>query len=180
MTTRNKTRYAILGALSHGPRSGYDIKKFLEDNVGYFWSESYAQIYPMLKKLVVEESAHYKGDEHIGGRARSMYEITDKGQAELKDWLQSSTSLPQYRIEILLKLFFGWNADKKVSIENIKDIKAQTLMLQREYERDMKRIDSEKTESNVYPYWLSALNYTKATIDAQLIWCDETLALLED
>ena len=48
---KSKTRFAVLGILSYGPMSGYDIKKFYEQNVAGFWSESYGQIYPILKRL---------------------------------------------------------------------------------------------------------------------------------
>jgi DNA-binding PadR family transcriptional regulator len=51
---KGKTRFAVLGILSYGPMSGYDIKKFYEKNVAGFWSESYGQIYPILKRLAEE------------------------------------------------------------------------------------------------------------------------------
>ena len=51
---KSKTRFAVLGILSYGPMSGYDIKKFYEKNVAGFWSESYGQIYPILKRLAEE------------------------------------------------------------------------------------------------------------------------------
>ena len=49
----NKSKYAIMGMLSMGPMSGYDIKKRFEKSLSYFWNESYGQIYPILRKLAV-------------------------------------------------------------------------------------------------------------------------------
>ena len=49
-----RSKYAILGILSLGSMSGYDIKKMFEKSIGNFWSESYGQIYPLLKALVDE------------------------------------------------------------------------------------------------------------------------------
>ena len=46
------TRYAILGLLSLAPMSGYEIRKVAASSIGHFWSESYGQIYPTLRKLV--------------------------------------------------------------------------------------------------------------------------------
>jgi hypothetical protein len=40
------SRYALLGMLSLGPGSGYDLKKRIEGSLAHFWSESYGQIYP--------------------------------------------------------------------------------------------------------------------------------------
>ena len=50
-----KSKYAILGMLSIEPMSGYDIKKEIEENISNFWTESYGQIYPVLKSLVAEK-----------------------------------------------------------------------------------------------------------------------------
>jgi PadR family transcriptional regulator AphA len=31
--------------------SGYDIRKTVQESIRFFWSESYGQIYPALKRL---------------------------------------------------------------------------------------------------------------------------------
>ena len=45
------SRYAVLGMLSMGLKTGYAMKKHVEGNLGHFWSESYGQIYPVLRQL---------------------------------------------------------------------------------------------------------------------------------
>ena len=47
-------KFALLGILSLCPGSGYDIKKMVESSIGYFWSESYGRIYPLLEQLMKE------------------------------------------------------------------------------------------------------------------------------
>jgi len=47
----NKTRFAVLGLLSIRPMSGYDLKQVIESSTRNFWSESYGQIYPVLREL---------------------------------------------------------------------------------------------------------------------------------
>jgi DNA-binding PadR family transcriptional regulator len=37
--------------LSLRPMSGYDIRKTVQESIRFFWSESYGQIYPALKRL---------------------------------------------------------------------------------------------------------------------------------
>ena len=44
MARSNRTRYTVLGTLTHGPMTGYDIKKFIESSINNFWRESYGQI----------------------------------------------------------------------------------------------------------------------------------------
>ena len=48
------TSWTLLGMLSYEEElSGYDIKKWIDWSVGfYYWSPSYSQIYTELKKLV--------------------------------------------------------------------------------------------------------------------------------
>ncbi|MGA9048227.1 MAG: PadR family transcriptional regulator, partial [Dehalococcoidia bacterium] len=43
----NKTKYAILGLLSLKPASGYDLKKTVDWNIGFFWNENFGHIYPI-------------------------------------------------------------------------------------------------------------------------------------
>src|SRR5258708_31701724 len=45
------TPNALLGLLSLGPMSVYDIRQLISQSIGHFWSESYGQIYPGLNRL---------------------------------------------------------------------------------------------------------------------------------
>jgi hypothetical protein len=65
------SRYAVLGMLSMGLKTGYAMKKHVERNLGHFWSESYGQIYPVLRQLVADGLATCK-EERCGleGAAR--------------------------------------------------------------------------------------------------------------
>ena len=54
MAKVNKTKYAILGVLSLKPGSVYDIKKFCDKGISYFWNENFGHIYPVLKQMEAE------------------------------------------------------------------------------------------------------------------------------
>ncbi|MBL0339243.1 MAG: PadR family transcriptional regulator [Rhodospirillaceae bacterium] len=103
----NKTRYALLGMLSHQPMSGYDIKKALHMSTQYFWQESDGQIYPILAELLKEKCITSLAIESQGSRTRKVYQISSKGLEELKDWLVQEVVPTIPRNELLLKLFFG-------------------------------------------------------------------------
>ena len=47
----SRSRYAVLGALTIAPMSGYDLRAFFDQSVRFFWNESYGQIYPELRRL---------------------------------------------------------------------------------------------------------------------------------
>ena len=55
------TEAAVLGLLSHGPRSGYDLRKAVELSVGYFWGPAKSQIYAVLPRLVEGRSTRASG-----------------------------------------------------------------------------------------------------------------------
>ena len=48
------TAKALLGLLSIGPMSGYDLRQLIPWSIGQFWNESYGQIYPALKQMTAD------------------------------------------------------------------------------------------------------------------------------
>jgi DNA-binding PadR family transcriptional regulator len=93
--------------VAFGQRTGYDIKAFVDKTTRYFWAASYGQIYPELKRL--EDQGLVRGrSEPSGGRARTVYELTEAGAAALRHWLESDEeTLYELRDEGMLKLFFS-------------------------------------------------------------------------
>ena len=101
------TGRVILGLIAFGKRTGYDIKTFVDRTTRYFWAASYGQIYPELKRL--EDQGLVRGrPEPSGGRARTVYELTEAGEAALQHWLEADAE-PSYELrdEGMLKLFFS-------------------------------------------------------------------------
>src|SRR5262245_4630585 len=88
MPKENRSRYALLGLLSWGPMSGYDIKKVAEQSIANFWNESYGQIYPMLKRLAAEGLATASGEKQVGKPDRYVYALTEQGRKALQGWLR--------------------------------------------------------------------------------------------
>jgi DNA-binding PadR family transcriptional regulator len=99
--------YVVLGMVSLGARSGYDIKQDVERSIRFFWTISQAQIYPCLEEL--EHQGLVTGAEQPAGRRRRrVYEITDSGREALRSWLTVSAPVPfELRDVGLLKLFFA-------------------------------------------------------------------------
>ena len=96
----------VLGLLSHGPRSGYDIKAIVDRSTRFFWAASYGQIYPELRRL--ESEGLIEGeDAPRGGRGRRVYRLTKAGHEALVEWLFGSTVTIELRDESLLRLFFA-------------------------------------------------------------------------
>jgi DNA-binding PadR family transcriptional regulator len=101
------TGRVILGMIASGRRTGYDIKAFVDRTTRYFWAASYGQIYPELKRLGDQGLVRGR-PEPSGGRARTVYELTEAGEAALQHWLEADDE-PSYELrdEGMLKLFFS-------------------------------------------------------------------------
>jgi DNA-binding PadR family transcriptional regulator len=100
------TAKVILGMLAMRPRSGYEIKSFVDRSTRFFWAASYGQIYPELRRL--SEAGLIEGtDSPTGGRQKTVYELTRAGRHELAKWHSEPAEHFDYRDEALLKLFFA-------------------------------------------------------------------------
>src|SRR6266508_2295617 len=103
----SSTPYAILGLLNLAPMSGYDVRKEAETSIGYFWSESYGQIYPTLRDLAAQGLIRRRPGRTSAHRDRHVYEITEAGREALALWRAEPPRDSPVRNELLLKLFFG-------------------------------------------------------------------------
>ncbi len=105
----------VLGLLSQGPRSGYDIKTVVDRSTRFFWAASYGQIYPELKRL--EQEGLVEGeDQPRGGRGRRVYKLTEAGRQALVEWLLGTTTTVELRDESLLRLFFADNLPREDAV----------------------------------------------------------------
>lgn len=87
-------KYAILGYLSSGPGSGYDLVQQLDGGLGWFWAASHSQIYPELRRLKTEglitDTSTTVGEK----LEKRVYTLTDKGAHQLREW---TCTQPEYR-----------------------------------------------------------------------------------
>jgi DNA-binding PadR family transcriptional regulator len=178
---RKKTHYAILGILTFGPQSGYDIKKFIGGSIGHFWQESYGQLYPTLKILVQDQLAEMQVTKNDGKPDKKVYTITDLGRAELKKWLNEPViDLPVLRNELLLKLFFGSETDDQVMQSHLSEIrkvlvsKKETLeLIKKQMEIDLSGLPGSK-------YWLITVLNGIYSYEANIKWVDHSIEILKE
>ena len=115
--------YVILGALSWGPRSGYEIKQLVDKSTRFFWAASYGQIYPELRRLEATGLIAGAADPQ-GGRRRTRYTLTPAGRARLREWLLDESAGYELRDEGLLKLFFSRVLDPGEELEVLRALRA--------------------------------------------------------
>jgi DNA-binding PadR family transcriptional regulator len=121
------TGRVILGMIALGKQTGYDIKRLVDESTRHFWSASYGQIYPELRRL--EEQGLVRGQsEPTGGRARTVYTLTPEGDAALRDWLEPQGE-PRFEVrdEGMLRLFFSDFGTPEQRIGNLRAMRDRHL-----------------------------------------------------
>jgi len=175
MAKENKSKYALLGILSMYPGSGYDIKKFMEQSTSNFWSESYGQIYPILKQLVEVGLATSHTEKQEGRPERYVYTLTDKGHEELRRWLTEPIEHTVERNELLLKLLFGKENSIADNLEHVKQFRILQEQLLQKYRSIETYLKVNCADDAEQIYSLITLRYGILRCQALLTWCEETI-----
>jgi PadR family transcriptional regulator AphA len=174
----NTSYYVILGILSLGECSGYDIKKKIGNAIGYFYKVSNGQIYPVLKKLVSQKYADFRVEKSEGKPYRKVYSITDQGFAVLKEWLDSRDN--QHNNELLLKLYFGSVQPISKNIQMIDEYKKIKEKHLEAYDNIAAYFNpgTINTPQEYYSYF--TLRFGQVTAKAYIDWCSEVESILQE
>jgi len=175
----NQTAYVILGLLSIEPNlSGYDMRKAIQSSVGYFWSESYGQLYPTLKRLAAAGLIEPGSSGSSGHKQRQTYVLTEPGRARLRQWLALPFRNDPPRSEFLLKLFFGREAAPGVCMAHLRDLQERNRRALSTLLEIEASAHAENPPNPRFPYWMLTLGMGKALTRAALEWGEAALAEL--
>lgn len=107
LSAKENTMLAILGILTIGPHTGYDIKQHMEQSTQYFWKENYGQIYPGLAELLKNKDVAVRVQRQDGKPDKKIYSITEQGKQLLNNWLSQPMEhmVMLKKNELLLKVF---------------------------------------------------------------------------
>lgn len=129
-------KHAILGFLSWHPFAGYDLKKIFTENTIFYWSGNNNQIYKTLVQLLEDGlvTNEVQQQEHLP--AKKIYSITEKGRAELREWVLSLPEYPELRKTFLIQL--AWS-------DQLSDNELDALLADYENEVDIQlRMEKER------------------------------------
>ena len=175
-TGLSTTEFAVLGLLSFGERSGYDLKKAAEAGVGYVWTAAKSQIYAVLPRLVeggLATARHVRQDRRPD---KQVYRITKPGERAFHGWLQEPVEDRSTRSPFLLKIFFGAQMSKDALVAHLERKRAAAAGDLAEYREIEKRIAG--SEEDYFGYL--TLRWGLAQERAWIRWADEVLSELEE
>lgn len=96
---------AVLGLLKQQPMHGYQLSRELGGSLGGFWRVSYGSLYPTLRRLERDELVAPVPGESTGGRRKTVFGITERGEAAFLELLQetpndNSTEDTRFRVRL--------------------------------------------------------------------------------
>jgi DNA-binding PadR family transcriptional regulator len=174
-------KHALLGFLSMDSFSGYDLKHYFEEQVGFFWTATHSQIYRTLDGLVGEGLARVERVVQHDRPNKKLYHLTDAGQEELQDWLVSPYAVPPVHHTLLVQLFFAQELEDSEVVELLEDY-AERLQEQLElYRSEAFRAHFEKARGKRELFlWYRTLDNVVSVAETELAWVQQTLRGFRD
>lgn len=178
MAAETTTDFAILGMLTLKPMSGYEIRQLMGQSIAHFWSESYGQLYPSLKKLETSGLVT-KRTEPGQKRDKHIYTITPGGNERLQEWLALPSRPQPQRSELLLKLFFLSPDSAPLSAVQVEDARRAAVEDLRRFGFTAEKLRHEHRDDPRLQQWLCTLSFSRHQAEAIVRWADETLTALQ-
>ena len=116
MARQEGIKHGLLGFLSYGPKTGYEIRK------AYFkyYKQDYGLIYRKLKELAGDGLINFERISEGKYPTKNVCSITNAGRKELKRWLMNPLSPVPVNDLVLLQMWYASRVNKRYIIENIK------------------------------------------------------------
>jgi PadR family transcriptional regulator, regulatory protein AphA len=177
MTGLSTTEFSVLGLLSYGEHSGYDLKKAVEAGVGYVWTAARSHVYAVLPRLVEGGFATTRRVAQERRPDKQVYRITKKGERAFRAWLEEPIDEGAgSRSPFLLKVFFGRKMSKEALVAHIERRREEAARELAEYREIEERIRDD--EASYYGY--VTLRWGLAQTRAWIRWADEILGELAE
>ena len=158
----------LLGFLTRGDLTGYELKGAMDESVGFFFGASYGSIYPALRNLEEEGLARSTLVVQSDRPNKKVYSLSPEGRAYFLDALQESPADDSFRSEFLMQLFFGRHQDPERVLALIGDY---GIGLKNALER--LRETEEEVREVATPYEIMCLRFGLTRYEATLSWLDD-------
>ncbi|MBL1084535.1 PadR family transcriptional regulator [Streptomyces actinomycinicus] len=178
-------RYAVLAALLEGEASGYELSKAFDVSLANFWPATAQQLYRELERLAQDGLVRARTVEQERRPNKRMFTLTEAGRAELGAFAAEPPKRPTaLRDELLVKVQAMDGGDPDATRALIEERTSWARGKLDRYLRMRDRLLDGRTEEEflrtaerIGPYL--TLMGGIAFEEANLRWCERTLAVLE-
>lgn len=168
-------KYGLLGFLSYGPRTGYEIGKMFFDPI----QPSLSVIYRKLTGMADEGLVDFKRVDQEKLPDKNVFHITPAGRAELERWLRQPVTLVPPRPSVLMQLWFASRVDKKSIMANIKAYAEQINEILGYFKTEAKVLIEKGLEESASPldrlYWDLVVDCVIKEYEFLLEWTDTAI-----
>jgi PadR family transcriptional regulator, regulatory protein AphA len=177
-------KYAILGFLSYGPMTGYEIKQRMDRSTVHFWHAKQSQIYTTLKGLEEDGGVESRVEEQTERPDRRVYTLMPEGSRQLQSWLNEPyTECSPRKETLVLKMFFAAQMDPDAALSQL-HIQRNLHNRQLTYYRD-DTVSSIQQAAEEFPtlkqdavMWDATRRFGEMYEEIYVRWIDEMIQLL--
>lgn len=171
-------KHGILGLLNYSEMSGYEIMTTFRDSLQFFWTANVSQIYRELHSLKEKGLVQDRKVEQRGKPDKNVFTITERGKAELRDWLRRE-EYGKRNFGLLMKTFFAGELSAADNLERFRHLKEECEQVLARLSR-MEPILDQYTpvlgdQEEKALYWKMTISfgqkYTRLLVD----WCEECM-----
>jgi PadR family transcriptional regulator AphA len=166
-------KYMILGDLMFSCSHGYEIKSQMAQKMNREFGINDGQLYPTLKKIEKEGLVIKTVEHQDGAPSRHVYSITDKGQMDFLQWLESAEGEDRaFRYDFFRKDIFCIKSNflrflgKKKAMEKI----LHQIETVKNIIADLKTARSHMVERKVDPLHVRIWEYGIMNYETRLQW----------
>jgi PadR family transcriptional regulator, regulatory protein AphA len=175
--------HALLGLINYKPATGYDLKTTFKNSIHFFWNAALPHIYRILKQMEGQGWITVTVEHQEGKPSRKVYQVTESGRQELQRWLVEPLEMPEHRLPLLVKVFFGNQMPPDQIREHLKrwrEFHAEVLQkFDREVPPIIQQYASKAGGARDPYYWGLTLDFGRRHARMVVEWCDQSLKDLE-
>jgi DNA-binding PadR family transcriptional regulator len=187
-------RHALLAVLTAEPMTGYDLVKFFDGTVAYFWSAPHSQVYPELRRMeqagLITATVVQRGER----AQKRVYAISDDGKEEMRRWVSElHRPQPERNLDRLKAAHFEWGSYDSIRrqlqehLNRYTDLRRQWQQMVADLEsrhvpllrRRLENLPPEQHEP-VVAFRRFAFSGQVALADAEIAWARQGLAMIDE
>lgn len=174
--------YVILAGLLRGPRSGYDLTKWIKTETSHFFVVGHSSIYPSLARLEKERLVRHEVVPSDKGPERKVYSATKAGKSALLSWADEAPAERHMRDEQLVKALCYPYMPEERALARLGEEKARHEKKLKLYERFERQLEDHFREGRVsrevYLGTKLTLSRGLGVEKSYMDWCDEAARML--